>query len=193
MTTLDGQQMRALDFDPAPGGVEGQLIEVDLEGCTWRVVAPSFPAFLHGYADDLERGVYVVTDEGIEPAARCEDGPLAQTTMPAYLRDVVIEHYDPSITRAIDDTTQEGVLSGSMGMLLGMGRSRTLFSLHVSGLDEQRIVATAECTRGYNAIRSQQYARVRVTRYTGQLEAEGTGSAEDSAVQWLALEYIPLR
>ena len=43
-----------------------------------------------------------------------------------------------------------------------------------------------------NTIRSQQYARVRVTRYAGQLEDEGMGSAEDSAVQWLALEYIRL-
>lgn len=37
---------RYIDFDPAPGGCLGQVIEVDPEATSWRVLAPSFDAYL---------------------------------------------------------------------------------------------------------------------------------------------------
>lgn len=44
----------AMDFDPQEGGVIGQIIEVDFEGASWRVVADSFERFFHGYVSSLE-------------------------------------------------------------------------------------------------------------------------------------------
>jgi cell wall assembly regulator SMI1 len=42
----NGNATRYIDFDPATGGRVGQVIEVDPESTTWRVLAPSFGAYL---------------------------------------------------------------------------------------------------------------------------------------------------
>ncbi len=42
----NGDVTRYIDFDPAPGGHLGQVIEVDPEATTWRVLAPSFGTYL---------------------------------------------------------------------------------------------------------------------------------------------------
>jgi cell wall assembly regulator SMI1 len=55
---FNGDTFWALDFDPAERGREGQVIEVDWEATTWRVVAPSFAAFLSDYVQGLESGEY---------------------------------------------------------------------------------------------------------------------------------------
>lgn len=52
----------ALDFDPVQAGVNGQLIEVDWEATSWRVVARSFADFLAGYVQNLEAGEYHIVD-----------------------------------------------------------------------------------------------------------------------------------
>ena len=44
----NGNTTRYIDFDPAAGGRPGQVIEVDPEATEWRVLAPSFDAFLIG-------------------------------------------------------------------------------------------------------------------------------------------------
>lgn len=191
----NGDVMRFLDFNPAPGGVHGQVIEVDLECNVWRVLAPSFLAFLNSYADDLEQGVYTATEDGLVSADTTTQPP-SPIVMPPYLRDIVIEPYDPTglVPPILNTVTadQELVMVGAMGTLLGMGSSK-IFWLDIPDSGEHCIVATAALTRGYGAIRVRQYARVRVTRYTGQFDADGIGSADDSAVQWLALEYTLLR
>lgn len=58
----NGDVFWAIDFAPAAGGTKGQVIEVDWEGCSWKVVAPSFERFLSGYASDLAGGEYEVVD-----------------------------------------------------------------------------------------------------------------------------------
>lgn len=45
----------AMDFDPADGGVAGQIIEVDFEGGSWRVIANSFEDFFSAYVEGLEQ------------------------------------------------------------------------------------------------------------------------------------------
>ena len=50
----NGDVFWALDFAPREGGAAGQVIQVDLEGCEWKVVAESFEAFLTDYANRLE-------------------------------------------------------------------------------------------------------------------------------------------
>lgn len=58
----NGDVFWALDFAPAAGGLSGQMIRVDLEGCDWRVVAPSFREFLSAYVQSLEGGKFSIHD-----------------------------------------------------------------------------------------------------------------------------------
>ena len=44
------------DYDPAPGGVMGQVIEVDPECCSYEVLATSFDEFLSLYSNQLKAG-----------------------------------------------------------------------------------------------------------------------------------------
>ena len=54
--SFNGDVFRYLDFDPAPGGVVGQVIEVDPECVSWRVIAPSFDVLLATFVEALEAG-----------------------------------------------------------------------------------------------------------------------------------------
>ena len=54
----DGNFFVAIDFAPAERGEVGQIIEVDWEGCSWRVVANSFDEFFERYVAGLEAGDY---------------------------------------------------------------------------------------------------------------------------------------
>lgn len=58
----NGDVFWALDMNPAEGGSPGQVIAVDLEGCSWMVVADSFGSFIRDYAQALEDGAYRVVD-----------------------------------------------------------------------------------------------------------------------------------
>ncbi len=87
ITNMNGDVVRYLDFDPAPGGQPGQVIEVDAECCMHQVVAASFVEFLEQYADQLERGDYAVVEGGLAfIGAQREDS--AQWGLPDYLRRV---------------------------------------------------------------------------------------------------------
>jgi cell wall assembly regulator SMI1 len=61
---FNGDIFWALDFAPAAGGTPGQVIEIDWEACSSKVIAPSFDAFLEGYAAALEAGEFPLV-EGI--------------------------------------------------------------------------------------------------------------------------------
>jgi len=54
----NGDVFWAMDFSPAAGGKEGQIVEVDWESCSWKVVADSFVDFFENYVTALERGEY---------------------------------------------------------------------------------------------------------------------------------------
>ena len=58
----NGDVFWALDFNPANGGVAGQVIEVDWECCSWTVIAKSFQELLESYVDELEAGAFQVKD-----------------------------------------------------------------------------------------------------------------------------------
>ncbi len=64
ITSMNGDVIRYLDYDPAPGGTIAQVIEVDAEGCSYQVLAGSFDDFLALYAQQLEDGLFHVDDEG---------------------------------------------------------------------------------------------------------------------------------
>ena len=58
----NGDVVWALDFAPGDGGEPGQVIQVDLEACDWRVLAPSFDAFFAAYVESLEAGDYPIVN-----------------------------------------------------------------------------------------------------------------------------------
>jgi len=79
----NGDVFWALDFAPAEGGHEGQVIQVDLEGCEWKVVANSFAEFFANYVQSLEAGEFEVA--GGIATRHPED--LAEDTSSAAIED----------------------------------------------------------------------------------------------------------
>ena len=63
ITCMNGDVFRYLDFDPADGGTPGQVIEVDPESCSYKVLASSFGELIEIYASELLEGKYSVDDE----------------------------------------------------------------------------------------------------------------------------------
>ena len=76
----NGDVFWALDFAPADGGTRGQVIEVDWEGRSWRVVADSFYQFLEDYVIELEQGEYdeVIAAAGHNRTASSVNGAAGQ-------------------------------------------------------------------------------------------------------------------
>lgn len=83
-TSMNGDVIRYFDFDPAPGGTVGQIIEVDPEGCSYQVLADSLHVFLAEYADQLESGAYSVAEDGFIESS-VEPDPF-EWGMPGWLR-----------------------------------------------------------------------------------------------------------
>ena len=92
---MNGDVHWFLDFDPAPGGVPGQVVRVDVECSWWVVLAPSWTELLVRYAEDLERyaaspgSSTLEIDQDCGPACEWGSTPTdSVTTRPAWLRDV---------------------------------------------------------------------------------------------------------
>ena len=64
LSCMNGDVFRYLDFDPAQGGVTGQIIEVDYEGVRWEVLASSFTNLLEIHAANLENGQFHIAEHG---------------------------------------------------------------------------------------------------------------------------------
>jgi cell wall assembly regulator SMI1 len=62
--TYDGSGNHdCLDLDPAPGGNVGQIIEMWHDDADRALLAPSFTEWLTKFADDLEAGEYVFSED----------------------------------------------------------------------------------------------------------------------------------
>ena len=192
-SSLDGHVQRFIDFEPAPGGVEGQVIEVDPESCTYRVLAPSFVDFLEGHAAALERGAFEIGEDGLHSP---EEGAADPTGwgIPAYLAEVEFEARaaDPAASRP--DSVAEGEeveLEGEMGMLLG--GPEIIFSLETPDGAEHTFLAKPGLTKGYSSIAVRQAARVRARPYTSDVESLFVEQAGTEAPHFVALEYRMVR
>lgn len=74
ITCMNGDVLRYIDFDPAPGGTPGQIIEVDPENCSYQVLASSFDALLDHYLAQLLCGEFAVDNEGYVES--CEEASM---------------------------------------------------------------------------------------------------------------------
>ena len=61
---FNGDVFLALDFPPAPGGHVGQVIEVDWECVSWKVITSSFNEFMKDYVEALEAGKFHIDEHG---------------------------------------------------------------------------------------------------------------------------------
>jgi cell wall assembly regulator SMI1 len=62
--TYDGSGNHdCLDLDPAPGGNVGQIIGMWHDDAHRALLAPSFTEWLKAFADDLEAGEYVISED----------------------------------------------------------------------------------------------------------------------------------
>ncbi|XSG77637.1 SMI1/KNR4 family protein [Herpetosiphon llansteffanensis] len=188
----DGGGYLYLDFDPAPGGVKGQVISIDPEGCTWLVLAPSFEQWLETFVTQLEQGHIQVGEYGLE---HIEQAPANKQLMimPEYLRNIRIESYqaapiDPSAlhTLAFD---QEIAVTGRMRSIMGNGSDIVIFDFDIDGMSErQKIGAYAAQTYGFGTIQCGNYAHLRLVRYNQQIP-DIEYYTKDSVVQWFVVSY----
>ncbi len=84
ITCMNGDVLRYLDFDPAPGGVLGQVIEVDPESCAYQVIASSFEDLIRRYRIAIETGVYTVNGDG--QIASVYDNDVLSWGVPEWLQ-----------------------------------------------------------------------------------------------------------
>ncbi len=109
----NGDVFWALDFAPAEGGNDGQVIQVDLESCYWAVVAPDFHTFLQQYVSELEAGEYTVQE------GRPTKEPLSEQEL---VRDRLIEEaFEQSASK--DDLEKKTV--GELASVAGYRSGRT--------------------------------------------------------------------
>lgn len=85
ITCVNGDILRYIDFDPAPTGISGQIIEVDAEGCTYEVLANSFDQFLADYAKQLLAGYFEFSEKYEEVISKTQKDPISWG-VPAWLK-----------------------------------------------------------------------------------------------------------
>jgi cell wall assembly regulator SMI1 len=192
----NGNIIRFLDFDPPAGGVMGQVIEIDAEGCQFQVIAPSFLAYLEQYADALEAGHYDTEEDGyIKSLHKIAWEEIQQWGLPEYLKHVEYDRYDANERSAGIDISglapdEEVTIIGKMGKL--MGGSETIFSLQTEDGNEYTFLAQPKITKGYRAIAVRQYARVRAQKNIGQVESV-FAQYQTTRPDFVALEYTMLK
>lgn len=173
ITSMNGDVIRFLDFDPAPGGHPGQVIEVTPEGCMHQVVASSFVELLEQHADALERGDFVGVDGDVTRVHETQDDP-ADWGLPEYLSKVEMERFLPGTAGPDPDVGaltegEQVVIVGRMGGLTG--GPEILFTLIAEQGTEYSFLATRRATKGYGAIAVRQYARVTAELFVDQVES----------------------
>lgn len=201
ISTMDGHVQRFLDFDPAPGGTEGQVIEVDVESCLHRVLAPSLADFLEDHAARLERGDFGVDESGLVTPEGGAGDPTGWG-LPDYLVGPLPDAAQAGASRAgaplegppfTDGHQSEGevTLEGDMGVL--MGGPEILFSLHTDDGQERTFLAKPRQTKGYAAIAVRQRARVRAVPYTSKIESVFVEQMGSEPPEFFVVEYALVR
>ena len=88
----DVRVYRYLDFNPAPGGKVGQVIETDWESEYWSVLAPSFEELLANYGAILKKSAYA--REFHYGLSACRPVGVPQAEIPSWLLEITA--HDPT-------------------------------------------------------------------------------------------------
>jgi cell wall assembly regulator SMI1 len=170
---FNGDMFRYLDLDPAPGGTVGQVIEVDPESVSWRVLAPSFGDLLARFADTLDAGD-IDRDEAAENWGTLFP-PAEDVPMPEYLR----AHAPPAATpepapaKGALDRLAPGErieIDAEISRIIGGDRCLDvrLSLLATDGAAPVWARATQGSTTGYAQVTMRAAGRCTVSRYTGK-------------------------
>lgn len=187
-TDSNGDVDRFIDFDPAPGGVAGQVVEIDQECGTYKVVASSIEEFLHNYLSGLNSGQFKVSADMIEN--QVQDNVL-DWGLPEYLRAIeqtVVN--DADISGPVD---LKKVRSGESFELIGqiiycVGRTdEQIITLRVHSGAEYSIVAIGEKTKGFGSVSIDDFIRVVVVSDLEPSELAKWAGAKPP--QLFAIEY----
>lgn len=167
--SFNGDVFRYVDLDPAPGGAIGQVIEVDPEAVSWRVLAPSFGDLLARLADELEAGT-VDWEDG-------ENGSgswfPASGEMPAYLRAHAPASGDdaaPPAPAALASVRPGGQVELDVEVVRIIGSLAVMdVQLQLAG-EKSRVWAQASArdTQGYKQIVMRAEGRCTLVREPGQ-------------------------
>jgi cell wall assembly regulator SMI1 len=153
-----------LDYDPAPGGTPGQVIEASIEGGQYRVLAPSFRAFMEQYVDDLEGGKYEASERG--HISRVEPRSTGFGEVPEWLQEVTVPKPDLTATSSTErpfdqvapgeQVTYEGRVSGIRGTS-GM----SIFELSTANTQKLHVMTEKDMTTaGYDTVSMRSILRV---------------------------------
>jgi cell wall assembly regulator SMI1 len=171
----NGDVHRYLDLDPAPGGTVGQVIEVDPESVSWRVLAPSFGDLLARYADALEAGAV----DWDEPDACALFPPPDAASMPEYLRAHAPEPTaapEPVAAGALDALApgERIELDVEISRIIGGDRclDLRLLPLGTEGAAPVWARAVRGTTTGYAQATMRAVGRATLSRYTGKATAD---------------------
>lgn len=155
LTSSNGDVIRYIDLDPAPGGRVGQVIEVDTECASFAVIAESLTALLSRHAARLQSGEMKIEHDCLID----NEDPGGDWGVPEWLMQSGSPV--PGISPAGED--DEMVVDGAMGMLAGT-TDDIVFSLHPADGSELMCLATRNDTRGFGQIAIEQDATAKLRR-----------------------------
>jgi hypothetical protein len=167
--SFNGDVFRYVDMDPAPGGTVGQVIEVDPEAVSWRVLAPSFGDLLARFADALEAGA-VEWDAEDDAASWL---PPAEEGMPDYLRGHAPPEDDdegPPLPAALAGLRNGGQVELDVEVTRIIG-GLALMDVRLVVADEGPVVwaqASARGTEGYKQVTMRAEGRCTLVREPGE-------------------------
>lgn len=170
---FNGDVFQYLDLDPAPGGTVGQVIEVDPESVSWRVLAPSFGDLLARFADALDADEIDWNDTDTSWGKLFP--PADEVVMPAYLRAHAPAPAAPPTAvapSALDQLASGERIEIDAEISCIIGGNRCL-DVRLSPLAPKDAVpvwarATQGATTGYAQVTMRAAGRCTVSRFTGK-------------------------
>jgi cell wall assembly regulator SMI1 len=175
ISSFNGDVFRYIDLDPAPGGERGQVIEVDPEAVSWRVLAPSFGALLARYAEALEAGRINWDDPG--DAGSGALFPAGEPGMPEYLRGHLVDKEEDAPTAAPSGSVaalQDGErieVDAEITRMIG-GDGTLDARLVVAGTDEVVWAQADAETVGYKQVTMRAKGRATLIRRRGKTDPD---------------------
>lgn len=168
LSASDNDFCRCIDLDPAPGGVVGQVIEIDETDEVFTVIANSFEEYLARYAEELLDGRYAVKRGWVRDTEKVDPKSWG---VPDYLLESELgdgSTYVPRSSPRVDEmSTNESVsITGQVAMMFGYQESnKVIFTFKHTDGRIYTALATNPGTDGYALAWSGDQLTIEATRY----------------------------